>query len=67
MGSHASNQGDWYVEDQNPSVHRLGSNQYETIEEFAKVCARIANRSHQLVEDKDGTYKTGNCVPVETT
>jgi actin-like ATPase involved in cell morphogenesis len=65
MGTHSSNRGAWYVEDQNPSVHGVGSNQFETIEGFPKVCARIATSSHQLVEDKDGNYKTGNCVKVE--
>ena len=66
MGTHTSNRGNWYVEDQNPSVHQAGSDQFDTIDGFPKVCARIANSSHRLVEDKDGDYKTGNCVPVET-
>jgi hypothetical protein len=32
----------------------------------AKVCARIANGQHELVEDNTGnhTYHTGNCVKI---
>ncbi len=64
MGSHASQRGSWYVEDQEPSVHPAGSSQYETLDGHPKVCARIARSGHQLVQDTsgNGTYKTGNCV-----
>jgi len=65
MGTHSSNRGAWYVEDQNPSVHPVGSNQYDVVEGHPKVCARIADSRHRLVEDSDGNYVTGNCVPVQ--
>jgi hypothetical protein len=64
MGSHASNPGSWYVEDKQPSVHASGTSQYNTVGNKPKVCARIAKNGHQLVPDANGTYKTGNCVPV---
>jgi len=66
MGSHASQRGSWYVEDQQPSVHPAGSDQYDVVDGHPKVCARIARSGHQLVPDNsgNGTYKTGNCVPL---
>ena len=62
MGVPAS--GSWYVEDKQPSVHEVGSNQYQALEGHPKVCARIATSGHRLVADKSGrgTFKTGNCV-----
>ena len=70
MGSHASAdvRGDWYVEDEQPSVKSVDSDEFR-IAGFAtaeKVCARIARSGHQLVKDNSGknTYKTGNCVPI---
>ena len=65
MGAQSSNAGDWYVEDKNPSVHREGSDQFRTVKGFPKVCARIADSRHRLVEDSDGNFVTGNCVKVE--
>jgi molecular chaperone DnaK len=64
MGSHASNPGSWYIEDKQPSVHAAGTSQYRAIGDQPKVCARIARGGHQLVPDANGTYKTGNCVPI---
>jgi molecular chaperone DnaK len=67
MGSHApkSDQGDWYVEDRNPSVLDTGDKRYtRAIADNPKVCARIALAGHGLVPDTNDTYKTGNCVPV---
>jgi hypothetical protein len=64
MGSHASNPGMWYIEDKNPSVQKAGTNQYQTIGTMPKVCARIAQGQHRLVPDANGTFKTGNCVPI---
>jgi actin-like ATPase involved in cell morphogenesis len=65
MGSHASNPGDWYIEDQNPSVRSVDSDVFQqNIGDAPKVCARIANGQHELVPDVDGTFKTGNCVPI---
>ena len=67
MGSHAAfdERGDWYIEDQNPSVHPLDSNQVAALGGASKVCARIADGSHALVPDSDSAFKTGNCWPIE--
>ncbi|HEU4347729.1 MAG TPA: Hsp70 family protein [Actinoplanes sp.] len=67
MGSHADNPGDWYIDDEQPSVHRAGSSQYKTVSGHPKVCARIAQGRHRLVPDVSdtGTFHTGNCVPLE--
>lgn len=65
MGTHADDRGNWYIEDQNPSVHALDSNQAATIGDSPKVCARIANGSHELIADADGGFNTGNCWPVD--
>jgi actin-like ATPase involved in cell morphogenesis len=70
MGGQAgSNAGNWYVEDKNPSVRTANSQDFrEAIGANAKkVCARIADRRHNLVEDVDGGYHTGNCVPITRT
>ena len=65
MGSHAANPGDWYIEDQNPSVRSVDSDVFQqNIGDAPKVCARIANGQHELVPDVDGTFTTGNCVPI---
>jgi molecular chaperone DnaK len=66
MGAQSNNRGEWYVEDRQPSVHRKGSNQFDTIGDSPKVCARIAQGAHRLVQDTSGqgTYVTGNCVPI---
>jgi hypothetical protein len=67
MGTHASSdeRGDWYIEDQNPSVHPLDSNQVAALGGASKVCARIADASHALVPDSDSAFRTGNCWPIE--
>ncbi len=65
MGVQNSAPGLWYVEDQNPSVRLASSNDFKAIGATAKkVCARIATATHRLVPDSNGTYKTGNCVPI---
>ncbi|MFC4070434.1 Hsp70 family protein [Actinoplanes subglobosus] len=67
MGSHApkSDQGQWYVEDRQPSVLDTGDKRYtRAIADNPKVCARIALAGHGLVPDADDTYRTGNCVPI---
>jgi molecular chaperone DnaK len=67
MGSHApkSDQGEWYVEDRNPSVLDTTDKRYtRAIADNPKVCARIALAGHGLVADANDTYKTGNCVPI---
>lgn len=67
MGSHASSdeRGDWYIEDQNPSVHSLDSNQVAALGGAPKVCARIADGNHALVPDSNSAFGTGNCWPIE--
>jgi molecular chaperone DnaK len=67
MGTQAGgNAGDWYIEDENPSVRSVDSQDFrEAIGTDApKVCARIANAQHELVPDTDGRFGTGNCVPI---
>ncbi len=66
MGAQASRKGNWYVEDKQPSVHPANSDQYKAIAGHPKVCARIARGNHQLVPDNSGqgTFATGNCVPL---
>jgi hypothetical protein len=64
MGTNSNNQGTWYIEDKNPSVHPAGSSQYQAIGTMPKICARIAQGGHRLVPDANGTFKTGNCVPI---
>jgi hypothetical protein len=67
MGVHSPNPGSWYVEDRNPSVKQFNGSSYQEIPANAvKVCARIAQGGHALVQDNtgNGTYKTGNCVPI---
>ncbi|MBO3737397.1 Hsp70 family protein [Actinoplanes flavus] len=67
MGSHApeADQGEWYVEDRNPSVLDLDDKRYtRAIADAPKVCARIALAGHGLVKDGDEGYLTGNCVPI---
>jgi len=59
--------GNWYVEDKQPSVHNSGTSQYDAIQGHPMVCARIASGNHQLVKDANGTYVTGNCMPVKST
>jgi molecular chaperone DnaK len=71
MGTHANNPGDWYVEDEQPSVKSVGSDEFRNagLADAEKVCARIARSGHQLVKDASGknTYRTGNCVPITRT
>jgi len=68
MGTHASNPGKWYVEDNNPSAWSTSSaNFVRAVKGHPKVCARIADSKHRLVPDDQGggkTYHTGNCVPI---
>jgi molecular chaperone DnaK len=65
QGLQAMTPGQWYVEDEKPSVRTASSKDYKrAIGDEPKVCARIAAAGHQLVQDKNGTYVTGNCVPI---
>ena len=63
--------GHWYVEDQAPSIRLATSQDYKTAigSKSVKVCGRIADSHHALVPDNsgNGTYKTGNCVPITVT
>ncbi|HEX5597728.1 MAG TPA: Hsp70 family protein [Micromonosporaceae bacterium] len=64
MGAHHHDRGVWKVSDQRPAI--LNKNEYDkVIGDYDKVCARIANSRHELVPDGNGSYKTGNCVPIE--
>jgi actin-like ATPase involved in cell morphogenesis len=66
MGTQSDNQGDWYVEDKEPSIRKATSKDFQQAigEDAPKVCARIADGNHRLVKDRNGGYKTGNCVPI---
>ncbi len=67
-GTQASAPGAWYVEDQNPSVRTASSSDFKhAIGDKPLVCARIANSKHRLVQDNQGGYHTGNCIPIERT
>ncbi|MBX6356769.1 MAG: hypothetical protein IRZ05_13050 [Micromonosporaceae bacterium] len=67
-GTQAAKPGLWYVEDKNPSVRSVTSKNFKEAigEDAVKVCARIADSHHRLVPDTsgNGTFKTGNCVPI---
>jgi hypothetical protein len=64
-GRQSMNPGHWYVEDEKPSVRKASSDDFKkAIGDAPKVCARIATAAHILVPDKNGTYVTGNCVPI---
>jgi actin-like ATPase involved in cell morphogenesis len=66
MGIQSSSPGKWYVEDKNPSIRRVTGRDFRTaIGDAPKVCARIATAAHALVPDANGTFKTGNCVPIK--
>jgi len=67
MGTHAANQGTWQVEDR-PSPLRYTADHrlvVEVIRDRPKVCARIAQGQHALVEAVNGGYTTGNCAPID--
>ncbi|GIE84375.1 Hsp70 family protein [Actinoplanes regularis] len=66
MQAPSSRRGVWYVEDRQPSVVGTQDDAYiKAIGDAPKVCARVANADHTLVPDGDGTYHTGNCVPIQ--
>jgi actin-like ATPase involved in cell morphogenesis len=60
----ANQRGNWYLEDKQPSVHSAGTSDYDTVHGYPEVCARIADSNHRLVPDSNGTFVTGNCVPL---
>lgn len=57
-----SQQGSYYWVDQEPAI--LNTADSKAIVRYPKVCARIAVASHGLVHDKNGGFKTGNCMPI---
>jgi hypothetical protein len=60
-----SEQGKWYVEDRRPAVLDVTDQRYVlAIGDAPKVCARVATADHVLVTAEDGTFRTGNCIPV---
>jgi molecular chaperone DnaK len=63
MGNHHPSPGVWKVDDQNPAV-MTADEAAEYIGDAPKVCARIARAGHGLVPDSNGTYHTGNCIPI---
>lgn len=64
MGRHAgSSAGKWVVKDESPAV-LSPENIAEAIGDNPKVCARIAQGEHELVQDENGGYDTGNCVKI---
>jgi hypothetical protein len=64
MGTHAANRGVWKIKDENPAV--LSADDIaEAVGDAEKVCARIAEGQHQLVQDNSGGYTTGNCIPIQ--
>jgi actin-like ATPase involved in cell morphogenesis len=66
MQAPSSRRGVWYIDDRQPSVVGTQDETYvKAIGDAPKVCARVANADHTLVPDSDGTYHTGNCVPIQ--
>ena len=65
MGSQAVAHSKYYFEDQEPSVRKTSDPDFEAIGDAGKVCARIAHSGHGLAKAHDGSYHTGNCVPIQ--
>jgi actin-like ATPase involved in cell morphogenesis len=64
-GTQATSPGRWYDTDDNPSIRPADSADYQkAIGNSPKVCARIANPHHELVDDPTNSYATGNCIPI---
>ncbi len=64
VGSQAVKHSKYYFEDQQPSVRRASDADFQAIGDAAKVCARIAESGHGLAKASDGSYHTGNCIPI---
>ena len=63
-----SEQGNWYNESHRPAVLPVDDERFiSSIGDARKVCARIGDAKHMLVPDENGTYVTGNCVPITRT
>ncbi|MBO3741319.1 Hsp70 family protein [Actinoplanes flavus] len=65
MGSQVTAHGEYYFEDQQPSVRRTSDADFEAVGDAPKVCARIAKSGHGLARAADGSYHTGNCIPIQ--
>jgi hypothetical protein len=65
MGSQAVKHSKYYFEDQQPSVRKTSDPDFEAVGVAAKVCARIADSGHGLAKAHDGSYHTGNCIPIQ--
>ena len=65
MGSQAVKHSKYYFEDRQPSVRKTSDLDFEAIGEAKKVCARIAHSGHGLAKAYDGSYHTGNCIPIQ--
>ncbi len=67
MGAQASRRGNWYVEDKQPSVHNVGTDQYSAIKGQPKV-SRPRSPGAAINSSPDtsgsGTFTTGNCAPI---
>ncbi|GLW30380.1 Hsp70 family protein [Actinoplanes regularis] len=65
MGSQATAHGKYYFEDQEFSVRRTSDPDFEAVGDAKYVCARIARTGHGLTKAADGSYHTGNCIPID--
>jgi len=65
MGSQAVRHSKYYFEDKEPSVRRTTDPDFQAVRDATKVCARIADSGHGLAKAHDGSYHTGNCVPIQ--
>ena len=65
VGSQVVEHSKYYFEDQEPSVRKTSDPDFAAIGDARKVCARIAHSGHGLAKAHDGTYHTGNCVPIQ--
>jgi molecular chaperone DnaK len=65
MGSQAVKHSKYYFEDKQPSVRRTSDSDFEAVGDAKKVCARIAQTGHGLAKAFDGSYHTGNCIPIQ--
>jgi hypothetical protein len=66
MGLQAAEHGVWYDEENQPSVRAAdGQNVVKAIGDAEKVCARISDKDEHLVQDRNGGFKTGNCVKIQ--
>ena len=65
MGSQVVKHSKYYFEDQQPSVRRTSDSDFEAVGDAEKVCARIAQTGHGLAKASDGSYHTGNCIPIQ--